>query len=105
MKFFIVLLLLSNAVFAIEDFTEGEKPETNQCLDSESAKENEVLAKKHPEDVPLVRFIAIRIGLCDLVDKEIISVKDATSIFELEQDKSVKDRFKDEMKNKKEWGA
>ena len=37
--------------------------------------------------------MAIRIGLCDLVDEEIITIKAATHIFEAEQAKSIADRY------------
>ena len=41
----------------------------------------------------------MRIGLCEFVDKGIISVCEATEIFELEQVTSVTDRGKEEIES------
>lgn len=100
MKLFIILMLLSSATFAVEDFTE-----TNHCLDPQAAKDNEDMVRRHPTDEHLVQLVALRIGLCDLVDKGIITVKLATDLFNLEKDRGVKEKFKEEVKNKKELGA
>lgn len=92
--------MLSHIVSAEEILP--KKEEINHCLDQQSAAENESLVRKYPADTTLVRLAAIRIGLCDFVDKGIITVRKATEIFELEKVKGITKKWKDEIKFKNE---
>lgn len=86
--------------FAVEDFTE-----VNQCLDPQTAKDNEAVVRRNPMDEEIVRLVALHIGLCDLVDKGIITVKLATSMFNLEKGRGIKDKVIEERKVSGERGA
>jgi len=52
-----------------------------------------------------MRLIALRIGLGDLVDKKLITVKMATKLFNEEQDKSIQKEIIEESNNRGETGA
>jgi len=97
MKILVLLILLSSIVAAEEMLPEPK--EVNQCLEPQAAKENEALVRDHPKDRVLVRLAAIRVGLCNFVDKGIIDVRTATKIFEVEQVKSVRDRWQEKLES------
>jgi hypothetical protein len=56
--------------------------ETNYCHDPESNAECEELINKHPNDMGIQALHALRIGLCQKVDKEVLTIPEATKIFE-----------------------
>ena len=99
MKYLITLILISNIACAEET---ASKEEVNYCLDPETAQENEKQARSKPDDKVLSKLIALRTGLCDLVDKNIITVREATDIFEVERVKSMTKRWKEEIENSTE---
>jgi hypothetical protein len=86
-------MLISSITFADDLLSKQE--EVNHCLNPQAAKENEAIVKLYPTDTTLIKLAAIRIGLCEFVDKGIIDVRTATEIFEVEQVKSVRDRWKE----------
>ncbi len=79
--------------------------EENHCLDPESARDNEQLARKNPNDSIVVGLVALRAGLCDLVDKGIIDLEFAIDLFDAEKSKSVKKRLEEDVKNNIGHGA
>ena len=56
--------------------------ETNYCHDPESNAEWEELIRKHPDDMGIQALHALRIGLCQKVDEEVLTIPKATKIFE-----------------------
>ena len=96
-KIFTALILFSSMAMA--------EVEENHCIDSESARENEQLARKNPNDPIVVRLVALRAGLCGLVDKGIIDLELAIDLFNTEKSKSVKKRLEEDVKNNIGHGA
>jgi len=102
----ILLLLISFPVYAIEDGKVWEEKESaNFCLDPQNAISNEKLAKEHPNDELLVKIVALRAGLCDLISKEIIDLDFAIDVFNHEYDRTIMKRLEEEQTSNKKKGA
>ena len=56
--------------------------EKNYCHDPESKAEWEALVNKYPNDMGIQALHALRIGLCQKVDEDVLTVQEATNIFE-----------------------
>lgn len=91
----LIIWLLSATVWA------DTPPSTEQqmifCTDPETAVQNEKLAKKHPTDELLIKLVALRIGLCDLLAKEVIGLEFAIDLFEGERVKGMFKRREEEL--------
>lgn len=70
----------------------------NFCDDPEKAVNNENLAKKHPADERIIKLVALRTGLCDLLKKNIITNEFAIDLFETERQREVIKRLQEEIK-------
>ena len=95
--FLALLMILPNSSFAMEEVAIEE--EINFCLDTQAAIDNYALAEKHPEDPRLIRLVALRTGLCDLLAKEIIELEFAIDLFDQMQAFSVRDQLQDNMQD------
>ncbi len=93
----LLLFLLSTAVHA--------KESENFCLDKQYAKTNEELARKHPNDKIIVKLVALRYGLCDLIEKKIIDLDFAIELFNSEHQKGIYKRIEEEQTSKRETGT
>jgi hypothetical protein len=78
---------------------------TNFCLDPKAAQNNEQLARETPRDPVLIRLVAMRAGLCDLIAKKIIDLDFAIDLFNAEHAQGVQKRLQEEQTSKKEIGA
>ena len=78
--FCLITLVISAQVVAAppEQPTEPD----NYCQDRESWKEWDTLVQKHPNDMDIQTFHALRIGLCVKIQRGSISLDDATKLFE-----------------------
>ena len=56
--------------------------EKNYCHDPVSQAEWEELVNKYPNDMGIQALHALRIGLCQKVDDDVLTVQEATKIFE-----------------------
>lgn len=79
--------------------------EEYHCLDPEKAKNNDQLAQKHPNDPVIVRLVALRTGLCDLVEKGIVDVEFAIDLFDTEKSKAILKRLEEDVVNNTEVDA
>ena len=71
--------------------------EKNFCHDPESNAEWEELINKYPEDMGIQALHALRIGLCQKVDDDVLTVPDATKIFEDMRQALIERRKKEKM--------
>ena len=94
----LLLLILPFQAYAIGDEKlwpkEGPK---NFCLDPEAAKNNEDLARKHPTDERMIKLVALRAGLCQLIEKNIIGLDFAIDLFEYERNNHVLKRLQEQV--------
>jgi len=75
------------------------------CLDLKAAKNNEELARQHPQDETLIKLVAMRAGLCDLLAKKIIDLDFAIDLFNGEHAHGIQKRIEEEQTRQKEIGA
>ena len=72
-------LILTLIVFLLPFSALAEK---NFCHDPESNAEWEELINKYPGDMGIQALHALRIGLCRKVDDDVLTIPEATKIFE-----------------------
>ena len=100
---YILLFFISLPLYAIDD----GKPETDEesqnfCLNKQSAIDNENLARNNPYDDLLIKVVALRAGLCDLIDKEIIDLDFAIDLFNNEYGRAFMKRIQEEQNSNRE---
>lgn len=103
-----LLILVSFSVFAgeLDDKKVEEKKESkNFCLNKQDAIDNEELARKHPNDEKIVKLVALRSGLCDLISKQIIDLDFAIDLFNAEHETNIMKRLQEEKEANREIGA
>jgi hypothetical protein len=100
-RILLVLWIFSSAAFAEGDekLWPEDKPK-NFCLDPAFATNNENLAKEHPGDERLVKLVALRSGLCNLVLKNIVPLNTAIDIFDAEKENEMQKRLQEGQTNK-----
>jgi hypothetical protein len=101
LKKILFVMALSFPAWAEESASEAK----NFCLDPQAAQKNEALARETPRDPVLIRLVAMRAGLCDLIAKQIIDLDFAIDLFNGEHAQSVQKRLQEEQTSKKEIGA
>ncbi len=95
-------MFLSLPVWAEESSPE---PSANICLDPQAAQNNEELARQHPQDETLIKLVAMRAGLCDLLAKKIIDFDFAIDLFNGEHAYGIQKRIEEEQTRQKKIGA
>jgi len=102
----LILCCISLPVSAIEDGkVEIDEESKNFCLDPQSAIDNENLARRNPNDDELIKIIALRAGLCDLIGKEIIDLDFAIDLFNREYTKLFFKSLQEEQTSNSKIGA
>jgi len=101
LKKILFVMALSFPAWAEESASETK----NFCLDPQAAQKNEALARETPRDPVLIRLVAMRAGLCDLIAKQVIDLDFAIDLFNAEHAKKKKKRLQEEQTSKKEIGA
>lgn len=69
----------------------------NYCHDPEAVASNQELLKNNKDDPLIIKLVALRIGLCGLVDEKKITLEHAINIFTDEKNKAVIERSKEEL--------
>lgn len=92
-KFLYLLLLLSTAVHAEVEMKEGQ----NYCHDPEALKSINGLLADNPNDEDIIKAVALRAGLCTLVDEKKITLDQAIDIFQTEKTKLIVERGNKEL--------
>lgn len=93
-----LVLLLPSLISA------AEKPQ-NQCHNPSIWKDMKQLVIDKPEDPVIVRLYALRKGLCDMIDAKLISLDTGIELFEIEREKGIFERYKDENSAKRDLDA
>jgi len=103
LKSLILLFVFSLPVYA-ESFEIPEEP-TNFCLDKQNALDNEEIARKNPYDEDIIKVVALRTGLCDLLDKGLIELDFAITLFNETHSMILMKRIQKERTANEEIGA
>jgi len=100
-RIILALWIFSSGAFAAGDekLWPEDKPK-NFCLDPSLETKSENLAKEHPEDERLVKLVALRSGLCNLVLKNIVPLNTAIDIFDAEKESEMQKRLQEGQTNK-----
>ncbi|NOU13804.1 MAG: hypothetical protein HOO92_07550 [Methylococcaceae bacterium] len=91
-KSLLFLLLLFLPLSHADGMKEGE----NYCHDTKSVEQNKALLGDHPNDPIIIRLMALREGLCNMIDRGLITVEQGIDIFNDEKNKSVIQRSNEE---------
>ncbi len=70
--------------------------DTNYCTDADAALGWNQLVKKHPADMEIHRLHALRLGLCEKVERGDVTVEQATKIFNHDWDALIEKRTHEE---------
>ena len=89
----VLLTILSLPVVAVP-----KKSEANYCLNLTDQKEFENLLIKNATDKNIVRLVAIRQGLCEMIDKNLISLETGIDIWKNERKKMIAVQTKKQLK-------
>jgi len=95
---FVFLIL---AIFLLATPAGGEEIE-NFCHDPEALAEWEVINEKYPRDLNVQTLHALRIGLCEKIDRGDIGVADGIAIFESMRQAVLSRVFQRQMREKGE---
>jgi len=95
-KFILILLisLLPNVLLAND-------ANINFCLDKQAAIDNNAISARNPTNPKIIKLIAIRTGLCDLLENKIIKLDFAIDLFNQMQESSIKDQKIEDFQNGK----
>ena len=93
MKFALAFALL----FSFSAFADDS---ANYCLDPETNQQWAQMLMDSPDDDSVAKLFALRLGLCQLVEKELITLERATDLFEIERDEVVRQRAVEELQRK-----
>lgn len=77
----------------------------NYCLDSETNASWSRMLGDSPDDDLIARLFALRIGLCELVRRETISLERATDIFEETRAKDIRERRAELLRQQQKEGG
>jgi len=91
-----VLLFSLCLIFAVYSAAFAESQ--NYCHDKESWKEWDALVEKNPNDMEVQTLHALRIGLCAKVDRDQITIDQATEIFESAREAIIQKRKDDQQR-------
>ena len=85
-----ILLFIASSSFA------SESP--NYCLDPQTNSEWTAMLSNNPDDDTVAKLFALRIGLCELVRRDIMTLDRATDLFENERSEAVMERKQEIMR-------
>jgi len=94
-KFILILLISLPNVLLANDAN------INFCLDKQAAIDNNAIAARNPTNPKIIKLIAIRTGLCDLLENKIIKLDFAIDLFNQMQESSIKDQKIEDFQNGK----
>ncbi len=75
--------------------------EPNDCHDPAAALEWEALVQKSPKDLALQRLHALRLGICEKIEKGSLTLEQGTALFEQEREAVVNQRFEENRSKQK----
>ena len=90
-------LMLSNSnAFATDDLKMKEG--ANYCHEKEAVESVNGLLERNPKDPLIIRLVALRRGVCQLIDEQKISLEQGIEIFDDEKNRAVVERSSEELK-------
>lgn len=95
--FLVLLISFPSSLFAMEEVAIDEP--INFCMDKKASIDNDAIAARNPDDQRIIRLVALRTGLCDLLEKEIIDLDFAIDLFDQMQTFSIRDQLQDNMQD------
>ena len=95
--FLVLLMILPNSSFAMEIIEADES--TNFCLDKQTSIDNYAIAVRNSDDQRIIKLVALRTGLCDLLEKKVIELKFAKELFEQVQNDSIQDQIENNLQD------
>ncbi|MDD5276499.1 MAG: hypothetical protein PHR16_10510 [Methylovulum sp.] len=88
----VLLCVVSLSVTAAEKETAK-----NYCHDPADKKEFDALLRKYPTDTGIIRLFAMRQGLCEMINKQQISLETGIDLWAIERQKILMERTKKEL--------
>ncbi|MFZ4503260.1 MAG: hypothetical protein D4R63_09575 [Methylococcaceae bacterium] len=85
---FIVLNTLCCSVYATADINH------KYCVDSKTTQEFTKLLTDHPQDTGIVRLVALKEGLCSMINQHQVSLHTANQLWDSERQKMFLERTK-----------
>lgn len=73
------------------------KPGVNYCHEKKAANSVEGLFEKNRKDPLIIKLVALRVGLCTMLDERKITLDSAIDIFEGEKNRAIVERSKEEL--------
>lgn len=95
-KFAWLVVLLT--ILSLQVVAAPKQSEANYCLDLSDQKEFEKLLIKNATDKSIVRLVAIRQGLCEMIEKNQISLDTGIDIWKNERQKMISAQTKKQLK-------
>lgn len=92
----IVLIVLLCVVSLCVMAAKKDAPK-NYCQDPADNKEFDDLLSKYPTDTGIIRLFAMRQGLCEMIDKQQISLETGIELWAIERQKILTERTKKEL--------
>ena len=94
-------IILGILLFFASNSFASETPESpNYCLDPQTNSEWIAMLSNNPNDDTVAKLFALRIGLCELVRRNIITLERATDLFENERSEAVMERKQEVIREK-----
>ena len=81
----------------------GDPEPAHFCADPATNREWAELLAQNPEDRIVVRLYALRVGLCTMIDQNLIDVDQAIAWFEQERSKAVIERRLETGRQGRDW--
>lgn len=101
-----ILLLLLSAYASADELAKEENPADDPKMGFCHSKEHNAewgrLLKKYPEDPAIIKLFALRHGLCQMMEADLIDKDFAISIFEESRQQEIERKQEDEQQMKDE---
>jgi hypothetical protein len=95
-------IIITTITFLVLAATPSTFAETeNYCNDKAAALAWDQLVKVSPNDLELQRLHALRLGICEKIEKGSLSLDQGMTIFEAERERAVQKRDREERAEKK----
>lgn len=89
------LLVFNSNAFATDDLKMKEG--VNYCHEKEAVDSVNGLLERNPKDPLIIRLVALRRGVCQLIDEQKISLDQGIDIFNGEKSRAVVERGREEL--------
>lgn len=91
------LLMVLLCVVSMSVTADDKEATKNYCHDQADKKEFDDLLSKHPTDTGIIRLLAMRQGLCEMIGKQQIPLETGIALWAIERQKILTERTKEEL--------